>query len=144
VNAFRSEADPQRRVLIVDDEPSVREILRAILQRDGWTVETVDDGDEAIRMLAGREYTVILLDLLMPRTDGAAVIDFMKRCGITTPVVVVSAVADCARLDPQIVRVTLQKPFEIRDLRDVLRALVTAAPIDGGIEQPARRAREVP
>lgn len=127
MNGSRSQTDPGSRVLIVDDEPSVREILRVILQRDGWAVDTVGDGDDAIRCLAETEYSAILLDLMMPRVNGAAVIDFIKSRGITTPVVVVSAIAERAKLDPQIVRVTLQKPFEIRDLRDVLRALLDAA-----------------
>lgn len=132
MNESRSETAPACRALIVDDEPSVREILRVILQRDGWSVETVADGEDAIRRLGETEYTVILLDLMMPRVDGAAVIDFIKSRGITTPVVVVSAIAERTRLDPQIVRVTLQKPFEIRDLRDVLRALLDASGANAG------------
>lgn len=122
-----SAAAPRPRALIVDDDPAVREILSAILQRDGWETESVHDGEDAIRRIGETPFTVILLDLLMPRTGGAAVIDFMKSRGITTPVVVISAVAETASLDPQIVRVTLQKPFEIHDLRAVLRALLTAA-----------------
>jgi two-component system, OmpR family, response regulator MprA len=127
VSESRSETDLACRVLIVDDDPSVREILRVILQHDGWIVETAGDGADAMRRIGESEYAVILLDLMMPRVDGAAVIDFIKSRGITTPVVVVSAVSERVRLDPQIVRVTLQKPFEIRDLRDVLRALLDAA-----------------
>ncbi len=96
-----------------------------ILTRDGWTVDTAEDGDEAIRILGGCEYSVILLDLLMPRMHGTAVIDFIKERAIPTPVVVISSVAESASLDPHIVRVAFQKPFEIRDLREVLRALLT-------------------
>ena len=124
MNALRSGGSRQPSVLIVDDEPSVREILRVILQRDGWAVDAVDDGDEAIRCLGQSTYTAVLLDLLMPRMNGAAVIEFMKAHGITTPVIVISSVAESASLDPHVVRVTLQKPFEIRDLREVLRALL--------------------
>jgi two-component system response regulator PilR (NtrC family) len=127
VSGSQSNDDLHPRALIVDDEPSVREILRLLLKRDGWAVEAVADGEEAIRLLGESEYTVILLDLLMPRVSGGRVIDFMKEKGITTPVVVISAVAENAFLDPQVVRVKLQKPFEIRDLRDVLRALLAAS-----------------
>jgi two-component system response regulator PilR (NtrC family) len=127
VSGSQSNDDLHPRALIVDDEPSVREILRLLLKRDGWAVEAVADGEEAIRLLGESEYTVILLDLLMPRVSGGRVIDFMKEKGITTPVVVISAVAENASLDPQVVRVKLQKPFEIRDLRDVLRALLAAS-----------------
>jgi DNA-binding response OmpR family regulator len=126
VNAFRFESDLRPTALIVDDEPSVREILKLILQREGWLVESVADGDEAIRKLEDSTYRVVLLDLLMPRVGGTDVIDFIKERGITTPVVVISSAADRFALDPQIVRVALQKPLEIRDLRDVLRAILDA------------------
>jgi len=126
VQRSQSETRPRRSALIVDDDPSVREILKVILKRDGWNVETAGDGDDAIRLLGEKPYNVILLDLLMPRTNGEAVIEFIKSRSIRTPVVVVSAVVESVALDPQIVRVALQKPFEIRDLRDVLRALVAA------------------
>jgi DNA-binding response OmpR family regulator len=126
VNAFRFESDLRPTALIVDDEPSVREILKLILQREGWLVESVADGDEAIRKLEDSTYRVVLLDLLMPRVGGTGVIDFIKERGITTPVVVISSAADRFALDPQIVRVALQKPLEIRDLRDVLRAILDA------------------
>jgi two-component system, NtrC family, response regulator PilR len=126
VNAFRFETDLRPTALIVDDEPSVREILKLILQREGWIVQTAEDGDDAIRKLEGSTYRVVLLDLLMPRVGGAGVIDFIKERGITTPVVVISSAADRTALDPQIVRVALPKPLEIRDLRDVLRAILDA------------------
>lgn len=123
MNVSRSETG-RPSALIVDDEPTVREILRVILKRDGWSVETADDGDEAVRALEKTEFSVILLDLLMPRMNGMAVIDFIKQRNIATPVVVISSVAESASLDPHIVRVAMQKPFEIRDLREVLRALL--------------------
>ena len=132
MSGSRSNDELRPRALIVDDEPSVREILRLLLKRDGWAVEAVDDGDEAIKLLGKNEYTVILLDLLMPRMSGTRVIDFMKDHDIETPVVVISAVAESTSLDPQIVRVTLQKPFEIRDLRAVLRALLAASGYERG------------
>jgi DNA-binding response OmpR family regulator len=112
-----------KRSLIVDDDPSVRDILCAILRRDGWEADCASDGDEAIELLKQKTHDVVVLDLLMPGIDGEGVLQFMKERGLTTPVIVVSAVAHDRNLDPQIVRVVLQKPIEIRDLRAVLRAI---------------------
>jgi DNA-binding response OmpR family regulator len=115
----------QRRVLIVDDDPAIRQIVRVLLERDGVRADIAEDGERATRMLEEGNYGVVLLDLLMPRLDGHGVIDYMRAHGITTPVIVISSVGDSASdLDPQLVRIVLQKPFEARDLRKVVAAVL--------------------
>jgi DNA-binding response OmpR family regulator len=114
-----------RRVLIVDDDPAVRQIVRVLLERDGVAVDIAEDGERATSMLRSQKYSVVLLDLLMPRLDGRGVIAFMREQAMETPVIVVSAIGDAAAdLDPQLVRVVLQKPFEARDLRKVVAAVL--------------------
>jgi DNA-binding response OmpR family regulator len=114
-----------RRVLVVDDDPAIRQIIAVLLQRDGVDVEIAEDGSRANALLAENEYAVVLLDLMMPRVDGYGVIEFMKARGITTPIVVISAVSDERDdLDPQLVRVAMQKPIEPRELRTVVKAIL--------------------
>lgn len=114
------------RVLIVDDDPAIRQILSALLRRDGTECDIAEDGEDAISHLQQQTYDVVLLDLLMPRVDGVGVIAYMKENAITTPVVVISAVMDdrVDTLDPQLVRVAMQKPLEPRELRRVVEAIV--------------------
>jgi DNA-binding response OmpR family regulator len=114
------------RVLIVDDDPAIRQILSALLKRDGTECDIAEDGEEAIGKLQQNRYDVVLLDLLMPRVDGVGVIAYMKENSIVTPVVVISAVMDdrVDTLDPQLVRVAMQKPLEPRELRRVVEAIV--------------------
>ena len=114
------------RVLIVDDDPAVRQIVAALLKRDGTEVDIAEDGELAIAALRRQTYAVVLLDLLMPRVDGIGVISFMKEQGIETPVIVLSAVTDdhAWDLDPQLVRVAMQKPLDPRELRKVVSAVV--------------------
>ncbi len=116
--------DVKKRVLIVEDDPAVRQIVRVLLERDGIEVDIAEDGERAILLLAVQAYAAVLLDLLMPRLDGRGVIAFMKEQGLQTPVVVLTAVSDSADLDPAIVRVVLQKPFEARELRKVVSAVL--------------------
>ena len=113
----------KKRVLIVEDDPAVRQIVRVLLERDGVEVDIAEDGERATALLRERTYAAVLLDLLMPRLDGRGVISFMRERGLATPVVVVTAVAD-SDLDPQIVRVVLQKPCEARELRKVVSAVL--------------------
>ena len=115
----------KKRVLIVDDDPAIRQIVRVLLERDGVAADIAEDGERATMMLRDGDYAAVLLDLLMPRLDGRGVIAFMRAHGIETPVIVISAVGDLAEdLDPQLVRVVLQKPFEARDLRRVVAAVL--------------------
>lgn len=114
----------KKRVLIVEDDPAVRQIVRVLLERDGVEVDVAEDGERATALLATRAYAAVLLDLLMPRLDGRGVLAFMKERALETPVVVVTAVSDSSDLDPELVRVVLQKPFEARELRKVVNAVL--------------------
>jgi DNA-binding response OmpR family regulator len=116
--------DVKKRVLIVEDDPAVRQIVRVLLERDGVEVDIAEDGERATALLAERRYAAVLLDLLMPRLDGRGVLSFMKERAFDMPVVVLTAVADSSDLDPQLVRVVLQKPFEARELRKVVNAVL--------------------
>ncbi|HEX8155175.1 MAG TPA: response regulator [Thermoanaerobaculia bacterium] len=117
---------PPARVLVVDDDQPVREILSIVIEREGWVVDRADDGQQAIAHLNEHSYAAIVLDLMMPHGDGITVLGYMKSRGLTTPVVVVSAIANdrTPMLDPNLVRVALQKPFEIGELKLILRAIV--------------------
>lgn len=114
----------KKRVLIVEDDPAIRQIVRVLLERDGIEVDIAEDGERATKLLASESYAAVLLDLLMPRLDGRGVIEFMKAREIASPVVVVTAVSDSPDLDPHLVRVVLQKPFEARELRKVVNAVL--------------------
>ena len=115
-----------RRVLIVDDDPAIRQIVRALLERDGVAADIAEDGERATMMLGENQYAAVVLDLLMPRLDGLGVIAYMNEHHIDTPVIVLSAVgeAEAGELDPRLVRVVLRKPFEARDLRKVVAAVM--------------------
>jgi DNA-binding response OmpR family regulator len=112
-----------KRVLIVEDDPAIRQIVRVLLERDGIQTDVAEDGERATVLLRENQYAVVLLDLLLPRIDGRGVIAFMNEQGIDTPVVVVTA-HDDHDLDPRMVRVVMQKPFEARELKKVVSAIL--------------------
>lgn len=89
---------PDTRVLVVDDEPQVRELLEAILGRNGYEVETAEDGLEAWERLQGdgEAIDVVLLDWLMPRMDGLELLRTIKEHPRlrTTPVIMETARVD--------------------------------------------------
>ncbi len=84
-------------VLVVDDDPAAREVLRRTLAREGWRVAEAGDGREALARLEGGAAppAVVLLDLMMPEVDGFQVLETMRRSEAwrEIPVVVVTAKA---------------------------------------------------
>jgi DNA-binding response OmpR family regulator len=119
-------------VLIVDDDPPLLNLLRLIVARDrDLEVVTCRDGDEAIQMLRGRPFDVVLLDLMMPRRSGFDVIEFLSqhRPAQLRVVLVLSASTDelADRLDPSVVHAIVPKPFDMSAIAELVRHIVEAA-----------------
>ena len=80
------------RVLIVDDDPVQLRLTAEVARRAGFAPVTANGGDEALRLLrADPGYGAMILDLVMPDTDGMAVLDAMARNGTSVPVIVQTA-----------------------------------------------------
>ncbi|MEU3353565.1 response regulator transcription factor [Streptomyces sp. NPDC037389] len=115
------------RILIVDDEPAVREALRRSLVFEGYATELAVDGLDAVERVAAHRPDMIVLDVLMPRMDGLTAARRMRASGVTVPILMLTArdtVGD---------RVTgldagaddyLVKPFELDELLARIRALL--------------------
>jgi two-component system KDP operon response regulator KdpE len=78
------------RILIVDDEPQIRRALRTALAGHGYTVETAEDGEQALAVLAAHPADAVILDLVMPGMDGEAVLHEIRSWS-DIPVIVLSA-----------------------------------------------------
>jgi CheY-like chemotaxis protein len=121
--------DPDSRILIADDDHSIRQLLTTIVQRERLEVHAAADGAEAIQKLKETAYSVILLDLMMPRVDGFGVIDYLRQNppAIKPVVLVITAYADqkFKQVDPEIVAGVLRKPFEVADLGTLVRLCAT-------------------
>ncbi len=82
---------PPPDVLVVDDEPQVREIVATYLERDGYSVRTAADGTEALAQLANQRADLVVLDLMIPGVDGLSVLRRLRESGDDVPVIVLSA-----------------------------------------------------
>lgn len=78
------------KVLIVDDEKSIRKTMREILEYEGYTVEEAVDGQEGADMIKDNFYDVILLDIKMPKMDGMDVLNIALQDAPDTPVIMIS------------------------------------------------------
>ena len=117
------EAHPTATVLVVDDEPAIREVIATLLEDEGYLVRHAKDGLEALDSINDDEIDLIVSDVVMPRLDGASLVRKLRRRGHVMPVVLMSAVY--ADVDLPGVRF-VPKPFEIdRLLCTVASALVS-------------------
>jgi CheY-like chemotaxis protein len=122
--------DAKPRVLIIDDESSIRAALRRFFTRRGWTVEEAADGAAGLARIeeAGSEFTVVMSDLKMPGLSGVELHDHLAA---TTPHIlerVIFSTGDVASKDAaEFVRRThctvLQKPFELRALETLVNRM---------------------
>jgi CheY-like chemotaxis protein len=114
------------RVLVVDDEPAIRALVAKIVERAGLPVDTAADGAEAIEKMEAQLYSVVVLDLMMPRVDGFGVVEHVRHNMSVKPALIVATAGDISsvrQLDGTVVHSVVRKPFEI----DVLGELIVAA-----------------
>jgi len=84
---------PDARILVVDDEPSMREVLGIMLRQTGYEVDVADDGDGAVLALKHGLFDLVITDLRMRKTDGLAVLRAAKELSPHTVVLVITAYA---------------------------------------------------
>ena len=117
----------EKEILVVDDDPAVRTMLTALLQRFGFTVEVAGDGKTGVDKMRRKSYAAILLDLMLPNMNGFEIIRWLKsdRPLLLKHVIVLTAAANrtLAHFDDQRdVFSLVRKPFDIGDLVDQVRA----------------------
>jgi DNA-binding response OmpR family regulator len=118
-------------VLVVDDEQSIRQLLRRTLEAEGFHVEEAADGESALKLIQARAepFDLVLTDLSMPRIDGRQVSETVRRYRPSVAVLCMSADPDAVpyvESSDTPVRVLL-KPFTAEDLYHAVRDAITRA-----------------
>ncbi len=85
---------PDPRILVVDDEPPIRRLLKTALTAQSWRVEETTDGPEALEFLRRNKVDLVVLDLGLPGLDGLDVIRRLRETGNVTPIIVLSSRGD--------------------------------------------------
>ena len=79
------------KILIVDDEPRIRDLIRAHLEHEGFSCEEAGDGGAALAALSGGDVDLVILDIMMPFVDGMTCLKEMRSRKINTPVIMLTA-----------------------------------------------------
>ena len=79
------------KILIVEDEPNMRMGLRDNLEFEGYEVSVAEDGEKGLKMIRENQYNLILLDVMMPKMSGFDVCKTIRKEGVQTPVILLTA-----------------------------------------------------
>lgn len=126
------------RVLLVEDDPTIAEFVEHGLKEAGYAVDAVSDGRTGLERAIGGPYDAAVVDVMLPRMDGLAVIDALRARGVRTPVLILSArrsVDDRVRGLQAGGDDYLTKPFAFAELLARLQALIRRA---SGTAEPTR------
>jgi putative nucleotidyltransferase with HDIG domain len=115
---------PQERILVVDDEESVRGVIAALLERSGYSATLTESAEEAIaRLQQDPDYDLVLSDIMMPGTDGLTLLDHICTDHPGMPVVMFSAINDIHVVTNAFRRGAIDyllKPFERAELESIV------------------------
>ena len=115
------------RILYAEDERSLSMAVAEILKMEGYAVDAVYDGEEALEKAMGNSYDAAILDIMMPKLDGVSVLAEMRKAQVFTPVILLTAKAE---VEDRIAGLKagaddyLAKPFAMKELVARLEAMI--------------------
>ena len=112
------------RILVIDDDDSVRDILSKALIDFGWQVRDATDGEEGIELLKDNgQYKVVITDICMPKKDGNDVAKYVKGSINLKDVLVVGVTGMIEKAEKELFDYLIPKPFKIMDIVQIIGKL---------------------
>lgn len=118
------------RVLVVDDDPDMRESVARVLTAAGYAVEVAEDGAKAIEVQRARPAQILITDVFMPARDGLETIQFFRREWPSIPIIAMTGGSPTGEVDDYLkvakvagANVTLRKPFPAHELLESVSTL---------------------
>ncbi len=118
------------RILVIDDQDSIRRVVRRALEQDGHEVFDANDGELGMEILESRSFDVVITDIFMPGQDGIVTLRQVRKRFPQVKVIVISGGDSTGmmdlRQDAELLGAvkSLQKPFNAREIMDVVRSVL--------------------
>ena len=129
MESVMAEMKQNPRILCVDDNPDLRRTLEQQFENEDFVVDTAVDGQSALEKIGLTVYDVVLLDVKMPKMNGMAVLQEMKKLGKLTNVIMLTGIDDtqvaleCVKLGA---RDFIQKPYDPEELLHIVNRVLSA------------------
>jgi CheY-like chemotaxis protein len=123
-------AFPQRRILVVDDEPLVCDAVKMMLKFDGHVVETARNGREALAVFEKGKFDLVITDFEMPTMKGDELAAAIKARAPEQPVVMITAYAEMLQASGNLLKgvdFMVSKPFLLENLREAIAKVAPAS-----------------
>ena len=124
----------KKRILIADDDPDVLEVIKAILEHEGFRVRTARDGEQALKLVRKNNFDAVILDVDMPKRSGVKVLQRMRRYPDLKDVPVMLITGNLLKANEleengvaKLANDYLIKPFNTREFMKRVRALLEPA-----------------
>jgi DNA-binding NtrC family response regulator len=124
------EVHAMARILVIDDQDSIRRVVRRALEQDGHEVFDASDGELGMEILESNSFDVVITDIFMPGQDGIVTLRQIRKRFPAVKVIVISG-GDASglmdlRQDAELLGAvkSLQKPFNAREIMDVVRSVL--------------------
>lgn len=120
----------EKRILVVDDDDAIRALLRTVLRRRGFVVDTARNGIEALEEIGARRYALIVVDLMMPRMNGCELVRHLEEQSFTSRprVLILTAGLRGHPLRSDLIVGSLPKPFDLDLLLDTVIGCLADTP----------------
>ncbi len=139
-----SEGGRKARILVADDESSIRFVLREALEAEGHEVDDVDDGDRALEALSTGQYDIAFLDIRMPGQTGLELLDHLRATGSDTAAVVITAESTMENAVEAMKRGALDylvKPFSLAEAAALAEKSLATRKLQREVKQLRRETR---
>lgn len=129
------------KLLIVEDDKKIGEYIKQSLEQAGFTVDWSQDGVEAVEFVASYSYDLIILDIMLPKLNGMAILEQVRKQGIKTPVLILSAKQS---VDDRVLGLQkggddyLTKPFSFSELLARVQALLRRSQPQSQANEPTK------
>lgn len=124
-------------ILVVEDDPKMREGLVELLESEGYTVNSAENGQIGIESIQNKEYDVVLTDLIMPIIGGMDVLKEVKKKSSKTQVILITAYATIENAVEAVkagASEYITKPFKVNEVKTKIRKVIAEAEFEEGLQ----------
>ena len=137
----------QGKILAIDDEKNIRHLIQNEFSLEGFEVVTAASGEEGLKLLDGRKFDVVLLDIKLPKMNGIETLTRIKQKSVNTEVIMITGYGDIRSAVESIklgAQEYITKPFKLDELLVLVKQTIKEKTCSNGLDEKATGTRKVP